>query len=112
MQAALTALSLADNTEVLLFFAGPHMQLTLAVIGGAIAATHRLMGVHTLRCAHTLSTLGVTDCPKRTVAARLIYMEERKMGVIFCVCRGLRLKLLHFIMYIYNSFATDGNYSH
>lgn len=72
MQASLTALSLADNTEVHLFFAGPHMQLTLAVIGGAIAATHRLIGVHALRCAHTLTTLGVTDCPKRTVAAGLI----------------------------------------
>lgn len=72
MYAILTALSLADHSEVHLFFAGPHMQLTLAVVGSAIAATHGLVGLHTLRCTNTLPTLGITDCPKGAVGTSLI----------------------------------------
>ena len=72
MYALLTALSLADHSEVHLLFAGPHMQLTLAVVGGAIAAAHRLVGLHTLRCTHTLPALGIADCPKRAVGTSLI----------------------------------------
>lgn len=48
MYISLTALPLADHAEVHLFFTGPNVQLTLAVVGGAVAATHGLMGLHTL----------------------------------------------------------------
>lgn len=71
MYALLTALSLADHSEVQLFIAGPHVQLTLADVGDAIAATHRLVGLHTLRRTHTLPALGVTDCPERAVGTSL-----------------------------------------
>lgn len=70
--ASLTALSLADHSEVHLFFAGPHVQLALAVVGGAVAAAHRLVGLHTLGWTHTLTTLGITDRPKRAVATGLV----------------------------------------
>lgn len=70
--ASLTAFSLADHSEVHLFFAGPHVQLALAVVSGAIAAAHRLVGLHTLGSAHTLTTLGITDRPICTVATGLI----------------------------------------
>lgn len=72
MFASLTALSLADHLEVHLFFAGPYVQLTLAVVGGAIAAAHGLVGLHTLRCTHTLPALGITDCPERAVGTSFI----------------------------------------
>lgn len=70
--ASLTALSLADHSEVHLLFAGPHVQLALAVVGGAIAAAHRLVGLHTLGWTHALTALGITDCPKRAVATGLV----------------------------------------
>lgn len=69
---SLTALSLADHAQVHLFFAGPHVQLALAVVGGAVAAAHRLVGLHTLGWTHTLTTLGITDRPKRAVAASFV----------------------------------------
>lgn len=78
MYALLTALSLADHSEVHLLFAGAHVQLTLAVVGGAVAATHGLVGLHTLRRAHTLPTLVVADRPERAVGTGPIWMETRK----------------------------------
>lgn len=48
MHALLTAFSLANHSEVHLLFAGPHMQLTLAVVGGTVTAAHRLVGLDTL----------------------------------------------------------------
>lgn len=72
MYALLTALSLADHSEVHLFFAGPHVQLALAVVGSAIAAAHRLVGLHTLRRTHTLPALGIADCPERAIGTSLI----------------------------------------
>lgn len=89
MHALLTALSLADHSEVHLFFAGTHVQLTLAVVGGAVAATHRLVGLHTLGRTHTLPALGVADCPERAVGTGLIYMEirEKAEGECVCVCQ-------------------------
>lgn len=70
--ASLTAFSLADHSEVHLFFAGPHVQLALAVVSGAVAAAHRLVGLHTLGSAHTLTALGITDRPKCAFSTGLI----------------------------------------
>lgn len=70
--ASLTAFSLADHSEVHLFFAGPHVQLALAVVSGAVAAAHRLVGLHALGSAHTLTALGITDRPKWAFATGLI----------------------------------------
>lgn len=72
MYALLTAFALVDHSEVHLLYAGPHVQLTLAVVGGAVAAAHRLVGLHTLRCTHTQPTLGIADCPERAVGTGLI----------------------------------------
>lgn len=62
--ASLTALALADHAQVHLFLAAPHIQLALAVVGDAVAAAHRLVGLHALRHTHTLLGLDVADCPE------------------------------------------------
>lgn len=78
--ALLTALSLADHPELHLLFAGPHVQLTLAVVGAAVAAAHGLVGIHALRRAHALAALGVADRPERAVGTSLVWMEATKEG--------------------------------
>lgn len=72
MYTILTALSLADHSQVHLFCAGSNMQLTLAGVGGAIAATHRLMGLDTLGRTHTPPALDVTDCPEGAVGTSFV----------------------------------------
>lgn len=72
MYALLTAAPLADHPELHLFFAGPNVQLALAVVGVSVAAAHRLVGLHTLGGAHTLAALGIADRPERAVGTGLI----------------------------------------
>lgn len=52
------------------------MQLALAVVGGAVAAAHGLVGLHTLRWTHTLTTLSIADRPKCAVATGLVWMDK------------------------------------
>lgn len=72
MYTILTALSLADHPQLHLFFAGSNMQLTLAVVGGAVAAAHRLMGLDALGRTHTPPALDVADCPEGAVGTSFI----------------------------------------
>lgn len=80
--ASLTALALADHSQVRLFFAGPHVQLALAVVGDAVAAAHGLVGLHALGWTHALAALGITDRPERAVAAGLVWMDTEDKGLV------------------------------
>lgn len=50
--------------QVKLLGTGAHIELTLAVVGGAVAATHPLVGLHTLLRAYTAARLHVADRPE------------------------------------------------
>lgn len=52
------------------------MQLALVHVSVAVAATHRLLGNHTLLRAHALVGLLVTDSTERAVFAGLICGRE------------------------------------
>ena len=72
MCAGLTTLPLADHSQLHLFLAGPDVQFTLAVVRGAVAAAHGLVGLDALGGTHTLTALGVTDCAKGAVGTGLV----------------------------------------
>ena len=79
---ALTAFSTGHYSELQLFGAGLHIQLTLVGVGGAVAATHELPRAHALGGTNATAGLRVTDSAERAVSAGLICGREVKRMLV------------------------------